>query len=117
MSLGPCRISRVAPGDTLSTRSGAGSTDLRGAKEVPRKGFEHWVSMRARTCKESNVKRDQTSCFLRLPFLGTPLVESRPMGPPGGMRRPQCVRGVHGEKASRCPLQSQEDVRLASAYT
>ena len=52
---------------------------LRGAKGGPRKGVWTSVDMRVWTCKESRVKHDQTRCYLRPPFLGTPFVPSRPL--------------------------------------
>ena len=52
-------------------------TCFRGTKGVPRKGVWASVSMRVWTCKELRAKHDQTSCYLRPPFLGTPLVPSR----------------------------------------
>ena len=51
--------------------------DLRGAKGVPRKGVWASVNMRVWACNESRAKCDQTSCYLRPPFLGSPLVPSR----------------------------------------
>ena len=41
------------------------------------KGVPTSVSVRVRTWKESIAKHDQTSCYLRPPFLETPLVPSR----------------------------------------
>ena len=41
--------------------------------------------MRVRTCKELRAKHDQTNCYLRPPFLGTPLVPSRIPPTPGAM--------------------------------
>ena len=70
---------------------------LRGPMGVPRKGVWTPVNMRAWTCKELRVKRDQTSCYLWLPFLGTLLVPSRHMParlsacPPGPIA---CLRSV-----------------------
>ena len=50
---------------------------LRVNKGVPRKGVWTSVNMRVWTCNELGVKHDRTSCYLRPPFLGTPLVPSR----------------------------------------
>ena len=50
---------------------------LRGTKGVPRKGVWTSVNLRVWTCEESRAKHDQTSCYSRPPFLGTPLVPSR----------------------------------------
>ena len=50
---------------------------VRGTKGVPRRGVWTSVRMRVWTCEELRVKRDQTSCCLRPPILGTPLVPSR----------------------------------------
>ena len=52
------------------------SRSLRGGKGVPRKGAWTSVNVRVWTCKDSRAKRDQTSCYLRPPFLWTPLVPS-----------------------------------------
>ena len=52
-------------------------TDVRGTKGVPRKVVRASVSVRVWTCKEFRVKLNQTSCYLRPPLLGTPLVPSR----------------------------------------
>ena len=54
---------------------------ISGTKGVPRKGVWTSVKMRVWTCKESRVNNKQTSCYLRPPFLGTPLVPSRPEPP------------------------------------
>ena len=51
--------------------------DLRGTKGVPKKGFWTSVNTSVWACKELRVKRNQTSCYLRPPFLGTPLIPSR----------------------------------------
>ena len=53
---------------------------LRGTKGVPRKGVGASVNMRVLTCKELRAKHHQTNCYLRPPFLGTPLVSSRMVG-------------------------------------
>ena len=50
---------------------------LEGTKGVPRKGVWTSVDMRVWTLKEWRVKHYQTSCCLRPPFLGNPLVPSR----------------------------------------
>ena len=47
---------------------------LRGTKGVPREGVRRSVNMRVRTRKEMTVNHDETSCYSRPPFLGTPLV-------------------------------------------
>ena len=52
----------------------------RGSKGVQRKGVWISVNMGTWTCKELRVKHDQHSCYLRPPFLGTPLVPSRARG-------------------------------------
>ena len=56
---------------------GVARLTLRGAKGVQRKGVWTSVDMRVWTCKELRVNRDQTSCYLRPPFLGTPWVPFR----------------------------------------
>ena len=53
------------------------NTHLRGTKGVPRKGVWTPINMRVWTCKELRVSNNQTSCYLRPPFLGTPSVPSR----------------------------------------
>ena len=58
-------------------RRGVGALLLRGTKGVPRKGVWASVNTRVWICKELNAKHDQTGCYLRPPFLGTPLVPSR----------------------------------------
>ena len=50
---------------------------FRGTKGVPRKGVWASVNTRVWTRKELRAKHDQTSCYSRPPFLGTPLVPSR----------------------------------------
>ena len=55
------------------------SRNLRETKGVPRKEVWTSVNMRVWTCKESRAKHDQASCYLRPPFLGTPLAPSRVM--------------------------------------
>ena len=77
----------------------------RGSKGVPGRGVGTSVNMRIRTCKELRVKHDQDRCYLRPPFLGTPLVPSgrmptshpvhqpargpgQPAGPAGQASRP-----------------------------
>ena len=49
----------------------------RGTKGVPRKGVWTSVNTRVWTCKEVRVKHEQTSYYLRPPFLRTPLAPSR----------------------------------------
>ena len=41
-------------------------------KGVPRKGVWTSVNVRVWTCKELKAEHDQTSCYSRPPFLGTP---------------------------------------------
>ena len=53
--------------------------DLRGTTGVPRKGVWASVHMRVWTCEDLRAEHDQTSRYLRPPFLGTPLVPSRDM--------------------------------------
>ena len=53
----------------------------RGTKGVPRKGVWTPVTMRVFKCKELRVNNDRTSCYLRPPFLGTPIVPSRALLP------------------------------------
>ena len=62
----------------------AGEHVLRGNKGVSRKGVWTSVNMMVWTCKELRVKHDQSSCYLRPPFLGTPLVPSRDWRTSGG---------------------------------
>ena len=50
---------------------------LVGTKGVPRQGVWTSVNVRVWTCKELRVKRNQTSCYSRHPFLGTPVAPSR----------------------------------------
>ena len=59
--------------EPFTKRSRTGSLLERGPKGVPRKGVWTSVKVKVRTCKELRVKHDQTSCYLRVPFLGTPL--------------------------------------------
>ena len=63
---------------------------LRGAKGVPRKGVWTSVDMRVWTCNELKVKHDQIRCYLRHPFLRTPLVPSRQKGCGRGHCRALC---------------------------
>ena len=59
---------------TADPPSALGTTKVR---ESQGRGVWTSVNARVRTCKELRVKNDQTSCYLRPPFLGTPLVPSR----------------------------------------
>ena len=52
---------------------------LRGTKGIPRKGVWASVNTRVWKRKELRAKHDQTSFYLRPPFLGTPSVPSRNM--------------------------------------
>ena len=57
------------------------------------------VDMRVWACKESWVKRDQTSCYLRPPFLGTPSIPSRTkLIPSGVVTRGRTYRGEYTEE-------------------
>ena len=49
----------------------------RGTEGVPRKGVWTSVDLRVWTRREVRVNNDQTGCYLRPLFLGTPLVPSR----------------------------------------
>ena len=67
-----------------SSSNSPGDFILRGTKGVPRKGVWTSVDTRVWACREFRAKHDQTSCCLRPPFLGTPLVPSRLYGPADG---------------------------------
>ena len=77
------------------------------------------VNMRVRTCKELRAKHNQTSCCLRPPFLGTPLVPSTANLRPkmldfrgfdssiifllrGGIKRTQGQASGAGRSSARC---------------
>ena len=66
---------RVRPEERRGAARGEGRGDghIRGTEGVPRKGVWTSVNMRVRTCKDLPSKRNQTSCYTRPPFLGTPL--------------------------------------------
>ena len=56
-------------------------------------GFEHRSTMRVWTCKELRAKRDRTGCYVRPPFLGSPLVLSRIL-PRRAQRAARACRGA-----------------------
>ena len=70
------RRARRLPGS--SARRASHGVQLLGAtKRVPRKGAWTSVDMRVQTCNELRAKHDQSSCYVRPPVFGTPLVSSR----------------------------------------
>ena len=77
------------------------ASDARGTRGVPRKGVWTSVNMRVWTCKESKVKHNQTSCYLRPPFLGTPLVPSRSESPAAAVFRVTPRIGVRAHVSRR----------------
>ena len=74
---------------------------LEGTRGVPRKGVWRSINMRIWACEELRAKHYQTSSYLRLPFLGTPLVPSRMLvlSRPKLQRKEMTTSGKHLNKA------------------